>query len=101
MFNFRRCRRLSKGYREFTRLEVPGTQANKIVGGYFSQNDLRVHFGISKAEKIDLREIRWQDIKPNQVIYVKEGEEIVHSLQFVQSNISKKACHYHRQLDRR
>jgi ASPIC and UnbV. len=26
-------------------------------GGYFSQNDLRVHFGLGKAEKIDLLEI--------------------------------------------
>jgi len=28
-------------------------------GGYFSQNDLRVHFGIGKAEKVELLEIRW------------------------------------------
>src|SRR5207253_2507436 len=54
-------------------------------GGYFSQNDLRVHFGIGKAEKVELLEIRWpsglvetlKDIKPNQVIVVKEGEGIV------------------------
>jgi hypothetical protein len=59
-------------------------------GGYFSQNDLRVHFGLGKAEKVDLLEIRWpsgqidtlKDIKPNQQIYVKEGEGIVRSMQF-------------------
>jgi enediyne biosynthesis protein E4 len=59
-------------------------------GGYFSQNDLRVHFGLGKAEKVDLLEIRWpsgqvdtlKDVKPNQVIYVKEGEGIVRTLQF-------------------
>ena len=28
-------------------------------GGYFSQNDLRVHFGLGKATKVDLLEIRW------------------------------------------
>jgi enediyne biosynthesis protein E4 len=59
-------------------------------GGYLSQNDLRIHFGIGKAEKVDLLEIRWpsgqidtlRDIKPNQVLYVKEGEGIVRSLRF-------------------
>jgi hypothetical protein len=59
-------------------------------GGYFSQNDLRVHFGLGKAGKVDLLEIRWpsgqvdrlKDIKPNQVIYVKEAEGIVRTMQF-------------------
>ena len=59
-------------------------------GGYFSQNDLRVHFGIGKAESIELLEIRWpsglvetlKDIKPNQVLFVKEGEGIVRTQQF-------------------
>ena len=59
-------------------------------GGYFSQNDLRVHFGIGNAEKVELLEIRWpsglvdtlKDIKPNQVIFVKEGEGIVRSVTF-------------------
>lgn len=54
-------------------------------GGYFAQSDLRVHFGIAKAAKVDLLEIRWpsglvesfKDIQPNQVIYVKEGEGII------------------------
>jgi hypothetical protein len=59
-------------------------------GGYFSQSDLRVHFGIGKAEKVDLLEIKWpsgavdtlKDIKPNQVIYVKEGEGIIRNLTY-------------------
>src|SRR5213076_2349762 len=59
-------------------------------GGYFSQNDLRVHFGIGKAENVELLEIRWpsglvetlKDVKPNQVIFVKEGEGIVRTQQF-------------------
>ena len=59
-------------------------------GGYFSQNDLRVHFGIGKAEKIELLEIRWpsslvetlKDIKANQVLFVKEGEGMVRSMTF-------------------
>jgi len=59
-------------------------------GSYISQNDLRVHFGIGKADKVELLEIRWpsgaietlQDIKPNQLIVVKEGAGIVRSTQF-------------------
>ncbi|MDP9337358.1 MAG: CRTAC1 family protein [Acidobacteriota bacterium] len=59
-------------------------------GSYFSQNDLRVHFGIGKAEKVELLEIRWpsglmeklENIKPNQLIFVKEGQGIVRAIQF-------------------
>jgi len=59
-------------------------------GSYFSQNDLRVHFGIGKAGKVDLLEIRWpsgqmdtlRDIKANQLVFVKEGQGIVRTLQF-------------------
>ena len=62
-------------------------------GGYFSQNDLRVHFGLGKAEKIDALEIRWpsgqidtlKDVKPNQLIYVTEGEGITRTMQFTGS----------------
>jgi hypothetical protein len=59
-------------------------------GGYFSQSDLRIHFGLGKAEKVELLEIRWpsgkvdklKDLRPNQVVYVKEGEGIVRTMQF-------------------
>jgi hypothetical protein len=59
-------------------------------GSYISQNDLRVHFGIGKSEKVELLEIRWpsgavdtlKDVKPNQMIVVKEGEGIVRSATF-------------------
>jgi hypothetical protein len=62
-------------------------------GGYFSQNDLRVHFGLGKAEKVDLLEIRWPSgqvdtlngVKVNQVIFVKEGEGITRTMQFPKS----------------
>src|SRR3989454_191529 len=68
-------------------------------GSYFSQNDLRVHFGIGKAEKVELLEIRWpsglvetlKDIKPNQVIFVKEGEGIVRTMQFDPPKLPKPA----------
>ncbi len=59
-------------------------------GGYFSQNDLRVHFGLGKAEKIDVLEVRWpsgqtdtmKDVKVNQLVYVKEGEGVSRTMQF-------------------
>jgi hypothetical protein len=59
-------------------------------GSYISQNDLRVHFGLGKAEKVDVLEIRWpsglidtlKDVKGNKLIFVKEGEGIVRSVQF-------------------
>jgi len=59
-------------------------------GSYISQNDLRIHFGLEKAEKVDLLEIRWpsgqtetlKDVKPNQLVFVKEGEGLVRTMQF-------------------
>jgi hypothetical protein len=59
-------------------------------GSYISQNDLRIHFGLGKAEKVDTLEIRWpsgqidtlKDVKANQLIYVKEGTGILRTMQF-------------------
>jgi hypothetical protein len=59
-------------------------------GSYISQSDLRVHFGLGKAEKVDVLEIRWpsghvdtvKEIRANQLIFVKEGEGIVRTAQF-------------------
>jgi hypothetical protein len=66
-------------------------------GGYFSQNDLRVHFGLGKAEKVDLLEIRWpsgqidvlKDIKVNQLIYVKEGAGVERTVEFSKAKSPK------------
>jgi hypothetical protein len=70
----------------------PHSQIDEVRsgGGYFSQNDLRVHFGLGKAERVDLLEIRWpsgvvdtlRDVKANQLIFVKEGEGIVRMVSF-------------------
>jgi hypothetical protein len=54
-------------------------------GSYFSQNDLRVHFGLGNATKVDVLEVRWpsgqldtvKDVGANQLILVKEGEGVV------------------------
>ena len=59
------------------------TQFNEVRSGgsYYSQNDLRVHFGVGKAAKVKTIEIRWpsgkvsklSDVAVNQVVIVKEG----------------------------
>jgi hypothetical protein len=51
-------------------------------GSYMSQNDLRIHFGLGKANRIDLLEISWPSghidrmtgVKPNQFMTVREGQ---------------------------
>jgi hypothetical protein len=53
-------------------------------GGYISQSDLRIHFGLGRADKVDLLEIRWptgeietlKDLAPNRLYIVKEGAGI-------------------------
>ncbi len=50
-------------------------------GGYLSQNDLRVHFGLGMAKKVDLLELRWtsgqvdvlRNVAADQVILVRES----------------------------
>jgi hypothetical protein len=67
-------------------------------GSYISQNDLRVHFGIGKAEKVEVLEIRWpsgqvdtiKDIKANQLLFVKEGQGITRTMQFSKASKSAK-----------
>jgi hypothetical protein len=59
-------------------------------GSYFSQSDLRVHFGLGKAEKVELLEVRWpngavealKNVPANQLVFVKEGEGIVRTVKF-------------------
>jgi len=70
----------------------PHAQIDEVRSGgsYISQSDLRVHFGLGKADKVSLLEIRWpsgqvdtiKDVKANQVVYVKEGAGIVRTMQF-------------------
>jgi hypothetical protein len=62
-------------------------------GSYFSQSDLRVHFGLGKAAKVDLLEIRWpsrqvdtiKDVHSNQLIFVKESTGVVRIEKFAQT----------------
>ncbi len=54
-------------------------------GSYYSQNDLRLHFGLDQATKADLVEISWpsgikdkiSDLASNQLYVIEEGGSIV------------------------
>jgi len=56
-------------------------------GSYFSQNDLRMHFGLDQATRVDLVEIRWlsgqvdrlQDLDVNRLYTIQEGGKILKS----------------------
>ncbi|MBV9438043.1 MAG: CRTAC1 family protein [Acidobacteria bacterium] len=71
----------------FPGIEQPVEQVDEVRSGgsYFSQNDLRVHFGLGKATKVDRLEIRWpsgqldvlKDLDVDRVVHVKEGAGIV------------------------
>jgi enediyne biosynthesis protein E4 len=70
----------------------PHTQIDEVRSGgsYFSQSDLRLHFGLGKAEKVDLIEVRWpsgqvdtlKNSSVNVLLTIKEGVGIVHSEKF-------------------
>jgi hypothetical protein len=54
-------------------------------GSYLSQNDLRLHFGLGKADRVDRVEIRWPsgktevltNLAARSFYTVKEGEGII------------------------
>ncbi|QQS48881.1 MAG: CRTAC1 family protein [Acidobacteriota bacterium] len=54
-------------------------------GSYYSQNDLRLHFGVGRATKVTSIEVRWpsgtvdtiRDVPVNRTIHVKEGAGLI------------------------
>jgi hypothetical protein len=62
-------------------------------GSYLSQNDLRLHFGLGTAAKIDLVEVRWptgkteslRDVGVDRIYTVVEGQGIKDGVPFVSS----------------
>jgi enediyne biosynthesis protein E4 len=63
-------------------------QMDEVSSGtsVMSQNDLRLHFGLGKAETVDMIEVKWPttqklerftQVKANQIIKIREGEGIV------------------------
>ncbi len=63
-------------------------------GSYLSQNDLRLHFGLGAAARIDLIEVRWptgkietfEDVAADKIYTIVEGQGIKDSVPF--SNLS-------------
>jgi enediyne biosynthesis protein E4 len=66
------------------------TQFDEVRGGgsYLSQNDLRLHFGLGSAAKIDLVEVRWptgktesfKDVAADKIYGIIEGQGIKETL---------------------
>lgn len=69
--------------------KAPQVQTDELRSGgsYFSQNDLRMHFGLDQATKVDLVQIRWlsgqvdqfRDLEPNRLYVLEEGGKILKS----------------------
>jgi enediyne biosynthesis protein E4 len=69
--------------------EKPLVQMDELRSGgsYFSQNDLRLHFGLDQAKKVDAVEIKWlsgridelQDLEVNRLYVIQEGGKILKS----------------------
>jgi hypothetical protein len=57
-------------------------------GSYYSQNDLRLHFGLNTAAKADLVEIAWpsgardalKDLQANNLYVIEEGGHILRTV---------------------
>jgi enediyne biosynthesis protein E4 len=68
------------------------TQFDEVRGGgsYLSQNDLRLHFGLGSATKIDVVEVRWptgktesfKDVAADRIYSIMEGQGIHDSVPF-------------------
>jgi hypothetical protein len=74
---------------------TPLTQIDEVrsANSYYSANDLRIHFGLGEARKVDLIEIRWpsgvvdtlKDLDVNRLYVVQEGGKILKTDTFSQS----------------
>jgi len=66
---------------------APLTQIDEVrsCNSYYSANDLRIHFGLGEAKKVDLLEIRWpsgtvdtlKDLDVNRLYVIQEGGKIL------------------------
>ena len=63
--------------------EIRQVREVRSGGSYYSQNDLRLHFGVGEAEVIEVLEIRWpsghidrlRELKVNQLLTVEERQQ--------------------------
>lgn len=95
-----------EGKAHWITLELMGTRGNRLAlgakvrvvagtldqidevrsgGSYLSQNDLRIHFGLGNAERVQRLEVRWpsgkkevlQDLAVDRLYLIKEGEGVI------------------------
>ena len=67
-------------------------QIDEVMSGtsYYSQSDLRLHFGLGSATRVDLVEVRWPtgetesfpNVEADRLIHIREGEGIVKTEEF-------------------
>lgn len=58
--------------------------------GFFSSSDLRIHFGLGDAKKVDMVEIRWpsgtvdslKDLEVDRLYVIEEGGKVLKRLEF-------------------
>jgi hypothetical protein len=68
------------------------TQFDEVRGGgsYLSQNDLRIHFGLGAADKVDVLDVRWpngkvesmKDVAADKIYTIIEGQGIKGAVAF-------------------
>jgi enediyne biosynthesis protein E4 len=84
------CNRTAIGAR-VTVVTGKHSQIDEVHSGtsVMSQSDLRLHFGVGKAEKIDRLEVKWpttqkietfENLDANQILTIKEGSGIIHKM---------------------
>jgi hypothetical protein len=74
------------GIRTLTQIEEV-----RSCNGYYSASDLRIHFGLGEAKKVDLVEIKWpsgatdslKDLDVNRLYVVEEGGKILKKMEMV------------------
>jgi len=65
-------------------LRIEGVSGNALLVRAIGQNDLRQHFGLGPATRVDRLEIRWpsgrtealENIEANQIVTIREGNGI-------------------------
>jgi enediyne biosynthesis protein E4 len=65
---------------------IPMVQVDEVRSGgsYYSQNDLRLHFGLDQASVVDLLEVRWpsgqidvfKNLEVNRLYILREGNKL-------------------------
>jgi hypothetical protein len=67
-------------------------QIGEVMSGssYYSHNDLRLHFGMAKANRADRVEVQWpsgtkdalENLQANQIVWIEEGRGVVKTMPF-------------------